>query len=239
MQEVLATSKDRLSISGWFHGPKMDPLPPLQVSITQKSHNLADWINPTYISSVPLLNETFSEQSYLILRDYIKPAIYSKLIEELDQLAWTTVGPANARHYDALTVASPLFEDLLEFLSSSTFQTYLESITGLSLAHTSKMETRRFKSGDYTLIHDDNLDPPGLDMLISFPSVGMEWDPAWGGGLQYISGTDTLLSHFPNANELMVVFREEDVLKFVKYVNASAGQCERREICNLFSEKDQ
>ncbi|KAJ8398576.1 hypothetical protein AAFF_G00421040 [Aldrovandia affinis] len=82
-------------------------------------------------------------------------------------------------------------------------------------------ELRRWGPGDYTLVHDHDLDNIefALDLLLH---CGCEdWQSEFGGFTSYIaSGEDEeLLTVYPENNCLALVYRDKETLKFVKHVN--------------------
>jgi Rps23 Pro-64 3,4-dihydroxylase Tpa1-like proline 4-hydroxylase len=242
VREILAQDKDRYSITGWFHGSRDVALQPWICPVTSENVSpipLKQLINPTYITSISKLNEAFSEQSYLILKDFLRPDVYKTLTECLVEQKWTPIGPANVKKYETLAHATPFLQSVIQSLSSKEFKEFLESVTGLSLERKKDLETLKFREGDYTLMHDHNLDEPGLDFRFSFSEIPQdveEWDDSWGGLLHYIMDKETLLSRTPATNELLLVYRDAGVLKFIKYLNHKC-RGERRDITGLFVER--
>ncbi|XP_048211515.1 prolyl 3-hydroxylase OGFOD1 [Perognathus longimembris pacificus] len=80
-------------------------------------------------------------------------------------------------------------------------------------------ELRRWKPGHYTLIHDNSKTEFALDLLFYCGCEG--WEPEYGGFTSYIAkGEDEeLLTVSPENNCLALVYRDQETLKFVKYIN--------------------
>uniref|UniRef100_G3TIM7 Prolyl 3-hydroxylase OGFOD1 n=1 Tax=Loxodonta africana TaxID=9785 RepID=G3TIM7_LOXAF len=80
-------------------------------------------------------------------------------------------------------------------------------------------ELRRWKTGHYTLIHDNSKPEFALDLLLYCGCEG--WEPGYGGFTSYIAkGEDEeLLTVNPENNSLALVYRDRETLKFVKYIN--------------------
>ncbi|KAM9607568.1 prolyl 3-hydroxylase OGFOD1 [Trichechus inunguis] len=80
-------------------------------------------------------------------------------------------------------------------------------------------ELRRWKTGHYTLIHDNSTTEFALDLLLYCGCEG--WEPGYGGFTSYIAkGEDEeLLTVNPENNSLALVYRDRETLKFVKYIN--------------------
>ncbi|XP_006641490.1 prolyl 3-hydroxylase OGFOD1 [Lepisosteus oculatus] len=82
-------------------------------------------------------------------------------------------------------------------------------------------ELQRWSHGDYTLIHDTDLENSefALDLLLH---CGCEdWQPEFGGFTSYIASEEDeeLLTIFPENNSLGLVYRDKETLRFVKHIN--------------------
>uniref|UniRef100_A0A671FRX0 2-oxoglutarate and iron dependent oxygenase domain containing 1 n=1 Tax=Rhinolophus ferrumequinum TaxID=59479 RepID=A0A671FRX0_RHIFE len=80
-------------------------------------------------------------------------------------------------------------------------------------------ELRHWKTGHYTLIHDNSKSEFALDLLLYCGCEG--WEPEYGGFTSYIAkGEDEeLLTVNPENNSLALVYRDRETLKFVKHIN--------------------
>uniref|UniRef100_A0A8C5ZGC6 2-oxoglutarate and iron dependent oxygenase domain containing 1 n=1 Tax=Marmota marmota marmota TaxID=9994 RepID=A0A8C5ZGC6_MARMA len=80
-------------------------------------------------------------------------------------------------------------------------------------------ELRRWKTGHYTLIHDNNKTEFALDLLFYCGCEG--WEPEYGGFTSYIAkGEDEeLLTVTPENNSVALIYRDRETLKFVKHIN--------------------
>ncbi|XP_010986753.3 prolyl 3-hydroxylase OGFOD1 [Camelus dromedarius] len=80
-------------------------------------------------------------------------------------------------------------------------------------------ELRHWKTGHYTLIHDNSKTEFALDLLFYCGCEG--WEPEYGGFTSYIAkGEDEeLLTVNPENNSLALVYRDRETLKFVKHIN--------------------
>uniref|UniRef100_A0ABI0P0H6 Prolyl 3-hydroxylase OGFOD1 n=1 Tax=Bos taurus TaxID=9913 RepID=A0ABI0P0H6_BOVIN len=80
-------------------------------------------------------------------------------------------------------------------------------------------ELRHWKTGHYTLIHDNSKTEFALDLLLYCGCEG--WEPEYGGFTSYIAkGEDEeLLTVNPENNSLALVYRDRETLKFVKHIN--------------------
>ncbi|MBZ3889969.1 Prolyl 3-hydroxylase OGFOD1 [Sciurus carolinensis] len=80
-------------------------------------------------------------------------------------------------------------------------------------------ELRHWKTGHYTLIHDNSKTEFALDLLFYCGCEG--WEPEYGGFTSYIAkGEDEeLLTVNPENNSLALIYRDRETLKFVKHIN--------------------
>ncbi|KAF6078903.1 2-oxoglutarate and iron dependent oxygenase domain containing 1 [Phyllostomus discolor] len=80
-------------------------------------------------------------------------------------------------------------------------------------------ELRRWRTGHYTLIHDNGKTEFALDSILYCGCEG--WEPEYGGFTSYIAkGEDEeLLTVNPENNSLALVYRDRETLKFVKHIN--------------------
>jgi len=117
VSEVLTSDKERLSISGWFHGtpikrppPYDEPGPiyisPLALSKKKSDKNLVlkEWINPTYLNkqTKKQIKAQFEEEQSIQLPSFVRADKYQLLTERLLEEDWIFQGPANKRHYQRL-----------------------------------------------------------------------------------------------------------------------------------------
>ncbi|NP_001087226.1 prolyl 3-hydroxylase OGFOD1 isoform 2 [Mus musculus] len=80
-------------------------------------------------------------------------------------------------------------------------------------------ELRRWKTGHYTLVHDNTKTEFALDLFLYCGCEG--WEPEYGGFTSYIAkGEDEeLLIVNPENNSLALVYRDRETLRFVKHIN--------------------
>ncbi|KAJ2151619.1 putative component of NuA3 histone acetyltransferase complex [Coemansia sp. RSA 451] len=249
VEEVTSDDRERWSVTGWFYGPaETDDMPSSDlpksvmvepVPLLEHTCDPARWINAAYLKpqTQAQIQDSFVEQSSTELRDFLRADVFATVQTEVATL-WasaTEQGPAHVCKYlkaHATHEAAPVTHELLQFLQSTQFACVLSSVTSLDLVRASQ-QVRRFDRGHYTLVHDQALDPAGLDVVLSLSPA--EWIDTWGGSTHYVADADELLSVSPQANSLSIVMRDDGTLRFVKYVNHTAQES-RQEISMLFIE---
>ncbi|XP_064387306.1 prolyl 3-hydroxylase OGFOD1-like [Halichondria panicea] len=159
VSEVLST-KTRLSVSGWFHGPPPVRAPPYK-DIARPLHPplpmglevLSDWINPVYldIGVYEQIQGQFEEESQVELPDFLLDNKYQQICEDMKECKVTVVGPANKRRVHRLSPEDALGQ-LLRVLTSQPFCLLLSHLTGLDLA-----ENVIRDSADSAVVDDEGL----------------------------------------------------------------------------------
>ena len=239
VQEVFSTKFTRYSISGWFRGTRQVKPALIEYQLL-KSVGQQEWINPVYLNpgNIAMLQNAFCDQAYLVLREFIQPQLFADLMNAT--LKFTHVGPANVQSFSKLYKCDDIWAQIIAWFQSEQFKNFLESITGLNLSAFTDISVRKFSFEDYTLVHDKIIEPLGLDVIFSFPLFSNdtnEWNDSWGGQLQYVYEKDSIFTHTPQRNELVLVYRSDaEVHKFVKYVNRSSC-AERKELVGIYLEK--
>jgi len=138
------------------------------------------------------------------------------------------IGPFNRRHYSTLgrwgnETESGLILQFKMFCRSKPMLSIVELITGLSVWETHRGEIRRFSTGDYTLVRDNeqSYTTGGLDVHLGFQDG--TWIDDDGGYTTYLDAEDEILTLVPAANTLSLVMREEGTMRFVKHISATAA----------------
>ncbi|KAL2911910.1 putative component of NuA3 histone acetyltransferase complex [Polyrhizophydium stewartii] len=249
VQQVFC-ARERVSISGWFHGPEPTVPPPLDPKDVLGHLLLRKWLNPAYLTakSVKAIADKMAEESTVELQRFVQAERYAELRSALDAAEFNhQLGPANARRFRVLgDVAVPaaahvqLIDEFVGLLGSAEFAALLRQLTNMDLrGRPAASVLREFGRGDYTLMHDHEIEPVGLDVVFSCPGGEADeaWDDeAWSGGMHYIADKETLLSLFPSENTLFLVSRDQGTMRFVKMVTAKARKT-RREVSLVYVEE--
>ncbi|XP_008543079.1 prolyl 3-hydroxylase OGFOD1 [Microplitis demolitor] len=173
----ITSNLSRWSINGWFHGPKVDNLPP-RPQIEYKwlipidnDQDLTAWITDTYLCPgiVAGIKEDVEKQSYAYIAQFLKAEVYEKLSKEIadDSIKWNKLGPANLRNYEVAdeTTLPGTLKKLYKLFRSLSFFQLLKNYTELDLMPDGEnmkprmtIELQRWSKGCYTLICDNYCD---------------------------------------------------------------------------------
>lgn len=203
--EVFTGEKERVAISGWFHGAPIkrpprfvEPQLPRAVLKEGDKFGVAQWVNSRYLSA-PIqkkVRNQFQNTSSIALTEFLTKAKYQEVEKALKAKTtqWSMIGPANRRHYLSLArgldkaalqkVPAPV-RDLMLFLRSPAFGEFLCKLTGLDVLDEVQSEIRKFEPGCYTLSQDntEQQKAEGLDAILYFSDNNKEddWDDTLGG----------------------------------------------------------
>lgn len=203
--EVFTDEKERVAISGWFHGAPIkrpsrfvEPELPRAIIKEGDKFNVAQWVNSRYLSAQiqkKVMNQ-FQATSSIALTDFLTKAKYQEVEKALKakSVGWNMIGPANRRHYlslargadkAALQKAPAPVRDLMLFLRSPAFAEFLCKLTGLDYIDEVQSEVRKFEPGCYTLSQDntEQQKDEGLDAILYFcdNTKDDDWDDNLGG----------------------------------------------------------
>ncbi|CAD6222646.1 GSCOCG00001069001-RA-CDS [Cotesia congregata] len=173
----ITSNLSRWSINGWFHGPKIENLPP-RPQIEYKwlipmddDQDLTAWITDTYLCPgiVAGIKEDVEKQSYAYIAQFLKAEVYEKLSKEItdDSITWNKVGPANLRNYEVADESSlpGTLKKFYKLFRSLPFFQLLKNYTELDLIPDNEnmkprmtIELQRWSKGCYTLICDNYCD---------------------------------------------------------------------------------
>lgn len=144
--EVLSEDKARLSISGWFHGPKLPRPPPMVETLPPavsygsiEEEIFYSWFNPLYLAPDVQsdIRKRFEEDSEIELTDFLQDEKYEALVAALKSptIQWQLLGPANKRRYHQAdeTNLPPIVQEYLRVIHSDAVFLVLSNLTGLKL----------------------------------------------------------------------------------------------------------
>ncbi|GES82362.1 prolyl 3-hydroxylase OGFOD1 isoform X1 [Rhizophagus clarus] len=245
VSEINSSSKNRYSISGWFHGPLNTRLSRAYFAAPiSEDFDLGDFLNPVYLNekNKQRILEKLQKDSYILLSEFLRDDVFNRLMASIKETGWEekSIGPPFIRKYyllkdseisdfngynnnnikDYKNSSSSFCKYVYEFFKSRSFSTYIKEISNWQTTGVAS-EFRQFRSGSYTVIHDQAQDRIGADVTLFCIESG--WNEKWGGGTSYVANEHELLVIYPKKNTLSIAIREAGTLKFVKYVNSRAA----------------
>eukprot|EP01090_Pellita_catalonica_P022152 TRINITY_DN8499_c0_g1_i3.p1 TRINITY_DN8499_c0_g1~~TRINITY_DN8499_c0_g1_i3.p1 ORF type:complete len:582 (-),score=116.33 TRINITY_DN8499_c0_g1_i3:49-1794(-) len=177
--EVINDNSERVSISGWFHGPPLIRAPQYEepdlefTPFTNATTSPTDWINPIYFEDATKqkLREVYKTEYTIALQDFLQPSKYEALLNALHEGPWKLRGPANRRHYEILEDdmgegaehkkekekededSADIIRSFQCFFKSTEFAQFIFGITDVKVTK-HQLQVRKFRRGAYTLVHD-------------------------------------------------------------------------------------
>ena len=183
-----------------------------------------DVINSSYFNHSALTQLCTSFRSDPVvpsvqLGELFTAVFYKKLQVEIKKLGFIV----QRKPFQYSYASAPVPTLLDEFFSSPSFLRLMKSIVGKNVGGVTA-RTLRFGWKDYTLLHDQLVEKPGIDLIID---LAQEWNSAAGGCVRYVDGTGSYTTISPLRNSLTVVQRRKGVQRFVQYVNHRSGTLQR------------
>ncbi|CAG0885374.1 unnamed protein product [Darwinula stevensoni] len=244
--------------------PYVEPFPPRLLPCFIELELVQAWINPIYLDPEEQENirTEFIESSNVELHKFLNQGKFKETEKALQatELQWILKGPYHRRHYHELVNvddAPDILRQCLRLFKSEAMFLVLGQLTGLSLSPLIKesdstdteeeewksrctQELRWWKQGNYTLVHDHDKErsTPGLDAIL-FLSC-QDWKSHMGGYLSYVAeGEDEeLLTVEPKQNCLALVYRDDETLRFSKYVNSTLNPLGFHSLNLVYYEED-
>ncbi len=247
--------RERLSITGWYHGKydnssthnangtrkksKVFRLEKYDISL-EKMDELADTgcQSAAYQSEKArdAIGDVLIKKSFVELHKFLPQSLYDGCLQFLKQTEGKAMGPPNQRRYTRIPCSPSATGNVLEKLSYRFLHgaglLFVQDVTNFEFVQAT-LEWRMFQHGDYTLLHDDDVtnQEGDVDVILSF-SPG-DWRES-GGQHVYVAEEEHIASLIPGENVLSIVFREGNMMKFVKMVNHVAPG-PRWELCVTYS----
>lgn len=249
--EVLNFDYPRITINGWFHGPRKDNTQTSPTKnndlVVQKfivpnksSVDVEQYINSFYLNNSfkETIQQKIEDDSEASLEEFLVEEYYNNISEELKNPQinrnWVSKQRAEIYNYEYLDFNSisdkSMLHMFLKFFTSENMFKLLFEYTELDL-HGDKaekpkctFEMQRWKGGSYTVIIDDMAkEQSTLDLVLYFNA----YDKV--GVITYLTLEDNqnkeddpiLLTIYPKKNTLNMVYRSEGTTKFTKYVSKS------------------
>ncbi len=107
----------------------------------------------------------------------------------------------------------------IEFFKSKEFLHYIEEITQVPLTFNS-LEVQKYSHKDFTLLNDLNKND---DVIEVYFDLSDKWNESYGGSLVFLTKEEEILYLEPEFNTLTILYKPEEIMKYLKYINNRAG----------------
>ena len=175
------------------------------------------FVNEDYLNEDILeeMKKSYLDRRVLKLDGFLKDEVYDELVKMLMDVEGTKIKVADKYSYSKVDNLHGLerlflsreFLELFDFIIDWKFEKC-------------EIEIRKFKHGDYTLLHDSD-ERKGIEFIFIFTD---KWDDSFGGQIIYTDNLNkgrTFIFSI-KGNSLILIDRER-LGRFVKYVNNLAG----------------
>ncbi|XP_063707271.1 prolyl 3-hydroxylase sudestada1-like isoform X2 [Culicoides brevitarsis] len=205
---------------------------------------LYELVNPIYLKTEYKedIHKQIEENSEASLEEFLDEDFYDQILTQIQQIpadSWQLQGPANVRNYEVLTLnekTPSIVAKFMEIFQSKAFFKLLHEYTELDLHGANvaepkcSVELQRWTRGCYTVLGDPSQYADcTLDLIFyinAYPQVGVvtylspeedSLDDEAGEEEEEID--PILLTIHPKDNALNLVYRNEGITKFTKYVS--------------------
>lgn len=176
-------------------------------------------INKFYHEHREQVKAAFSEKKdfpHVFLFDFLDKKVFASLRKEILSLSLSREEKPMFHRYSSSNLSSALQQKLF----SREVISFLNMVLGRKII-VGRACVYSFSQKDYTLLNDSYTEKPGVDIIFDLTAG---WVPAWGGTITYINGTGDALKLPSRQNSLILVRRQKNSQRFVKYVNHNAGK---------------
>lgn len=166
------------------------------------------------------INEFFEEEGFIQLVNFLDLDI-KNIKKKLEKAKFNQIYIPDEKKEKILDEKQVFDLDLIklmEFFKSKEFLEYIEKITDFELQFKS-LKVKKYTQGDFTLLHD-NLKKE--DILEVYFDLTSEWKEEMGGVLTFTTREEEVFYLEPLCNALTILFKPEQVMKYLKYVNNKA-----------------
>ncbi len=181
-------------------------------------------VNPQYLSgsTIAQVKHAFHanrELPSITLQKFFSEGEYKTLSKVVSKTKWEKA--KDRMHYNHSV--APLPTELKKMLDNTMMKRCISAVLGREIK---KIEGKLCMFGwkDYTLLYDEAVEKPGIDLIIDFTP---QWGENAGGKIVYADGTGDSRNIPSSPNTLSVTIRKEGVQKFVQYCNHYAGKKKR------------
>lgn len=168
-------------------------------------------INTLYLDKGVLKSaaKTYSSQNpnNIRLDNFFQKAVFMLLQKKLHNARYSLKFHPYKYKYNTAKL-----KEIDSFIKGRYFKNSVNKILGIK-NYKINYEIRKFEPGNYTLLHDAEMEKPGIDFVLDF-SKG---NKSFGGHTAYLTEKEELLKLIPKPNTLSFIERKKDVMKYTKY----------------------
>jgi hypothetical protein len=179
-------------------------------------------INKYYLQNLGTIKASFLEKKdfpHVLLFDFLWEREYLRVKKQVGKISLKREKKPMFHSY----AYAPLSLGLQKIFSSPEFTNFITKVIAKKL-NLSNAQIYSFSARDYTLLNDSYQENAGIDIIFDFTE---KWDASCGGQITYVNGTGDALKLPIQKNSLMIIRRQKNVQRFVKYVNHKAGKKRR------------
>lgn len=179
-------------------------------------------INKYYLENLEKIRVSFHEKKdfpSMVLFDFFDKPKYLHVKKQLEKISLKREKKPLFHSY----AYGRLSQELQKIFSSPEITNFIREVIGNKL-NLLKARIYFFSARDYTLLNDSHKEKAGIDILFEFTE---KWDPSWGGQITFVNGTGDALKLPIQKNSLMIIRRQGNIQRFVKYVNHNAERKRR------------
>ena len=162
------------------------------------------------------MKTSYLQKGVLKLDGFLKDSVYNELIKLILDIKGEQVKIPDRCSYQEMGDLSGVGK----LFSSKEFLSFVSIITGKSFSNVD-LNIRKFENGDYTLLHDSDKIHNRTEFFFIFAD---KWNAEWGGQIVY-TDLDERSFIFPvDWNCFCLINRDDELGRFVKYINHLAGK---------------
>lgn len=168
------------------------------------------------------INEFFEEEGFIQLVNFLDINI-DGIKKEFEKVKFENIYIPDEKKLEILN-EKELYNleiiKLVEFFKSKEFLEYLEKITDFEIQFKS-LKVKKYSHKDFTILHD-NLKKE--DLLEVYFDLTSNWKEEMGGTLTFTTREEEVFYLEPLCNALTILFKPEQVMKYLKYINNKAKE---------------
>lgn len=177
-------------------------------------------INKSYLNkqSKNQISDFFENNGFVQLLDFFENIDDKKIKENFNKSKFSDIYKPLETKKQELNLKE-LFEfeiiQLIEYFRSKEFLNYIENICSFELNFNS-IEISRYKSGDYLILNDNQIREEVIEIIFDLSD---EFEEKMGGLQVYTTKEEEVLYLEPQFNALTILYKPQEIMKYLKYIN--------------------